>query len=336
MATAARSESIAKETPADGGGRSSFATYAEYVETLKSQNNLHPAAYNALLRNPESLKSFLRDANEAVACQIVLLDVGLSRLPPTWIVDAIGLGLDIDPGIWAFFLPQSSIEQNGGQAPQWMRRSDFIAVGRDALLVLGAIPNIRPMTAVIFLFSESTYRRNLATEAAYSVMHNADAPSTVQDEKADVEAKGGELDESRDDAQLRAIRRWILNAQAKPSEVISEHTVLSRLESLLRWQISQAPHCIPEYTNFGSEPHQKHRYSWGLGGRSEMRHMWLSLRKVVHSRKLTLLALSDFIDSNLDLTDAHINKMSKQLERTYGNYVKELEAEEQMLRDYIM
>lgn len=96
----------------------------------------------------DELRSVLASYSSDVECQIVVLEC-MYRTPDPWVIDTLGLVLDMDPEIWLYFLAQI-VDDGTGRAllrvEMWMRRDDFLSVGGNQLMILKEVPGIRLKT----------------------------------------------------------------------------------------------------------------------------------------------------------------------------------------------
>jgi hypothetical protein len=83
--------------------------------------------------------------------QAILLHLSAEGILPTWVVNVLGLYLDMEPGILSYVFSKGlqkrfgAGEKDTGLA-DWIHRENFIEVGADSLLLLEAVPGIRPQT----------------------------------------------------------------------------------------------------------------------------------------------------------------------------------------------
>ena len=123
-----------------------MVTYAIEGERIKQEQL--PVARVSL----SVLKDVLATLEDDLEYQVVLIGGGL---PPAEVVDVVGFGLDLDPTVWALLETQSNrFGQHGKDVhfhpPEafWTVRNDLLKVGRNALMVLEAVPQRRPRTGM--------------------------------------------------------------------------------------------------------------------------------------------------------------------------------------------
>ncbi|KAF2114330.1 hypothetical protein BDV96DRAFT_600313 [Lophiotrema nucula] len=263
-------------------------------------------------------------------CQVLLVELDHDSLPPPWVLDVVGLGLDLEPTVWAYLNSRSShLEALQDFRPRsWIKRDNIIIVNQDAFMLLDEIHGIRPRTGVIFMAPDSRRRvTNSPGDLAYTIMHPANGPSaTFANDYPWLEDHG---DES---AKACAIRRWLLSNSSK-QPINAQDILLNCLEAMLRWQISEPPKSVPQYSDFDGRVSL--RYAPELPMERPLRWMWQDLRGDVDERRKTLFALPTFVGNNFDTRDDDFKRRCVNLDNMYSQYVKELEVEEARLRDHI-
>ena len=95
----------------------------------------------------------VRELAETIRCnydlveyQIILVDIQLVK-PFMQLIDALGLGLDIPPHIWAHLCNTHLLRFSSTGYGTWITRDDnLIQIRNDFLLILDSIPDVRPKT----------------------------------------------------------------------------------------------------------------------------------------------------------------------------------------------
>ncbi|KAF2279306.1 uncharacterized protein EI97DRAFT_455567 [Westerdykella ornata] len=235
-----------------------FATYADYIDRVGStadpayqnygsllKNRLqyfrgeHPEVYSGDInlvrfyndgkpslvhrfketRSPDEFRTLLAASDKNAAYQVIILELGNGRLPPAWVVDMIGLGLDMEPEVWVYFWSQEGKWNEVGTA--WMNRSDVIEV------------------AALFL-------ANPDGSTPYARMYPPESPSSLQKKKPSQASESN--GQSYEKMKTRAVRRWILNAARDSVNIGPKNVLFPCLEALLRWQMCTAPQAVPALT----------------------------------------------------------------------------------------
>jgi hypothetical protein len=97
----------------------------------------------------DELRALVSGFDETVDYQIVLLEVGTMNMPAVWAIDALGLELDMDSGVWAY-LCNPEQQYSGFRPYAWVNITNIIGVGGNIIAVLEAVTEHRPKTGTMF------------------------------------------------------------------------------------------------------------------------------------------------------------------------------------------
>jgi len=87
----------------------------------------------------DELRALIGSFDETIEFQIVLLEVGNSNMSAVWAINALGLELDMESGVWEYICnPKQYYPQFRPHC--WVNRTNILAIGDNVMVVLEAVP----------------------------------------------------------------------------------------------------------------------------------------------------------------------------------------------------
>lgn len=118
--------------------------------------------------NQVQLRATLGSHDLDIQYQVIFFQLlGPDAIIPSWIVDVLGLGLDIAPDIWLYLCSRSQHMATYDINRAWVRRESFVEVGNDVLLMVKESEGKRNHTGEQLLYCFLILRRR-RTKAKYS------------------------------------------------------------------------------------------------------------------------------------------------------------------------
>jgi hypothetical protein len=100
------------------------------------------------LSSYDEVRDVLGRFDDRVTYQIILSTLGQGGLPAACVVDALGLGLDMEPTVWAY-LCSRQVNLYDAVGTSWITSNSFIEVGSNVMVVLNAVEQRRPKTGIV-------------------------------------------------------------------------------------------------------------------------------------------------------------------------------------------